>query len=46
VNDSTSVSLAQAYAKAGWNKVYALKGSTIKGAWEEWIKAGYPTESK
>jgi hypothetical protein len=32
--------------KAGYEKVYFLKGATPKGAWEEWTKAKYPTEPK
>jgi len=32
--------------KAGWNKVYYLKGNTPKGAWDEWVNAKYPTEPK
>jgi len=27
--------------RSGFTKVYALKGG-----WEEWLKAGYPTEKK
>jgi rhodanese-related sulfurtransferase len=45
VNDATSVSLTQAYLKAGYDKVYYLKGG-VKGAWDDWVKAGYPTEPK
>jgi rhodanese-related sulfurtransferase len=45
VNDSTSVSLTQAYRKAGYDKVYYLKGG-LRGAWEDWVKAGYPTGPK
>jgi len=45
VNDSTSVSLTQAYIKAGYTKVYALKGG-IKGAWDDWTKAKFPTVPK
>jgi rhodanese-related sulfurtransferase len=46
VNDSTSTSLAQLYAKAGYEKVYYLRGSTPHGAWKDWVKAKYPTEPK
>jgi len=46
VNDSTSVSLTQAMTKAGYEKVYYLKGTTPKGAWEDWTKAKFPTEPK
>ncbi|MGA2108774.1 MAG: hypothetical protein ABSH25_14145 [Syntrophorhabdales bacterium] len=46
MNDSTSVSLTQGYLKAGWTKVYSLRGSTPKGAWDDWVKAKYPTEPK
>jgi rhodanese-related sulfurtransferase len=45
VNDATSVSLTHAYLKAGYEKVYNLKGG-VKGAWDDWVKAGYPTEPK
>jgi hypothetical protein len=34
------------YVKAGWTKVYSLKGSTPRGAWDNWVKAKYPTERK
>jgi len=46
VNDATSVSLTQQFVKAGWSKVYSFKGSTPKGAWDDWVKAKYPTEKK
>jgi len=45
VNDSTSASLAQAYLKAGYEKVYFLKGG-VRGAWNDWVKAEYPMEPK
>jgi hypothetical protein len=32
--------------KAGWDKVYSLKGATIKGAWDDWVKSKYPTDPK
>ena len=35
MNDATSVSLTQAYLKAGYDKVYYLKGSSVKGAWDD-----------
>jgi 3-mercaptopyruvate sulfurtransferase SseA len=41
VNDSTSVSLTQTFLKAGYEKVYYLKGG-----WDDWSKAKYPTERK
>jgi hypothetical protein len=46
VKDSTSVSLAQEYQKAGWKKVYYLKGITLRGAWHDWTDAKYPTSPK
>jgi rhodanese-related sulfurtransferase len=45
VNDATSASLAQAYLKAGYGKVYYMKGG-VRGIWEDWVKAKYPTEPK
>jgi hypothetical protein len=37
--------LTQAYVKAGYEKVYYLKGG-IKGSWDDWVKAKYPTDPK
>jgi len=33
--------LAQQFIEMGFTKVFALKGG-----WNEWIKANYPTEKK
>jgi 3-mercaptopyruvate sulfurtransferase SseA len=33
--------LAQLYTKLGYQKVYALKGG-----WDEWVAAKYPTDPK
>ena len=46
MNDATSVSLTQIFLKTGYEKVYYLKGSTPRGAWDDWVKAKYPTEPK
>jgi len=40
-NEGTSVANAQILREKGYTKVYVLKGG-----WEEWLKAGYPTEKK
>jgi len=40
-NEEVSVPIAQLFMKHGYTKVYALKGG-----WEEWLKACYPTEKK
>jgi len=40
-NEQTSVGIAQLWIRSGYTKVYVLKGG-----WEEWLKAGYPTEKK
>ncbi len=41
LNEGTSISNAQILIEKGYTKVYVLKGG-----WEEWFKAGYPTEKK
>jgi len=33
--------VAQKFIEKGYTKVYALKGG-----WNEWVKAGYPVDSK
>lgn len=40
-NEGTSAGVAQKFIEQGFTKVYVLKGG-----WEEWLKAGYPTEKK
>ncbi len=40
-NEGTSVSIAQSFIVGGFTKVHVLKGG-----WEEWLKANYPTEKK
>ena len=40
-NEGTSAAGAQRLKEKGFTKVYVLKGG-----WEEWLKAGYPTEKK
>ena len=40
-NESFSASVAQFYKKRGFTKVHVLKGG-----WEEWLNAQYPTEKK
>ncbi len=40
-NEATSAPIAQGFIEQGFTKVYVLKGG-----WEEWLKAGYPTEKK
>lgn len=40
-NEQTSVGIAQLWRRLEYTKVYVLKGG-----WEEWLKAGYPTEKK
>ena len=40
-NEGTSTANAQILIAKGYTKVYVLKGG-----WEEWLKAGYPTEKK
>lgn len=40
-NEQTSVGIAQLWIRSGYTKVYVLKGG-----WEEWLRAGYPTEKK
>jgi len=40
-NEGTSAPIAQLFIERGFTKVYVLKGG-----WEEWLKAGYPTEKK
>jgi len=40
-NEQTSVGIAQLWIRLEYTKVYVLQGG-----WEEWIKAGYPTEKK
>jgi len=39
--DATSVRVAQEFMKAGYTKIYVLKGG-----WKAWVKADYPTEKK
>jgi hypothetical protein len=46
VNDNASVSLTPDYVKAGWEKVYYLKGKNPKSGWDDWIEAKYPTAPK
>jgi hypothetical protein len=46
LNDSASVSLTPDYLKAGWGKVYHLKGKSPKSGWDDWVEAKYPTEPK
>jgi rhodanese-related sulfurtransferase len=41
LREATSARMAQEFMKNGYPKAYALKGG-----WEEWQKAGYPTENK
>jgi len=41
VNEATSASVALQFMMRGYKKVYALKGG-----WEEWKAANYPTEPK
>ncbi len=40
-DETTSTANAQILISKGYSKVYVLKGG-----WEEWLKAGYPTEKK
>ena len=40
-NEGTSTANAQILIEKGYTKAYVLKGG-----WEEWLKAGYPTEKK
>ncbi len=40
-NEGTSTANAQILVEKGYTKVYVLKGG-----WEEWLEAGYPTEKK
>ena len=40
-NEEISIANAQILIEKGYSKVYVLKGG-----WEEWLKAGYPTEKK
>ena len=40
-NEQTSAAVAQCMKEKGFTKVYVLKGG-----WEEWFKANYPTEKK
>ena len=40
-NERTSAANAQDLREKGYTKVYVLKGG-----WEEWLKANYPTEKK
>ena len=40
-NEEISAPIAQQFIEQGFTKVYVLKGG-----WEEWLKAGYPTEKK
>ena len=40
-NEQTSIGIAQLFIRLEYTKVYVLKGG-----WEEWLKAGYPTEKK
>jgi len=40
-NEETSAPIARLFIELGFTKVFALKGG-----WEEWLKAGYPTEKK
>ena len=41
LNEGTSTANAQILIEKGYTKVYVLKGG-----WEEWFNAGYPTEKK
>lgn len=41
LNEATSIANAQHLLGMGYTKVFVLKGG-----WEEWLKAGYPTEKK
>ena len=41
LNEETSAAIAQLFISLGFTKVYVLKGG-----WEEWLKANYPTEKK
>ena len=41
LNEVTSTANAQILIAKGYTKVYVLKGG-----WEEWLKANYPTEKK
>jgi len=41
LNEATSIANAQHLLGMGYTQVYVLKGG-----WEEWLKAGYPTEKK
>jgi rhodanese-related sulfurtransferase len=40
-NEEISAPIAQLFTERGFTKVYVLKGG-----WEEWLKAEYPTEKK
>ncbi len=40
-NEGTSAANAQILKEKGYTKAYVLKGG-----WEEWLKANYPTEKK
>ena len=40
-NEKISIRNAQNLIEKGYSKVYVLKGG-----WEEWLKAGYPSEKK
>jgi rhodanese-related sulfurtransferase len=41
VDEATSARAARALMERGFTKVYALKGG-----WNEWLEAGYPTAPK
>jgi len=41
VSEGTSASVALQFIGKGYTKVYALKGG-----WNEWVKADFPTENK
>jgi rhodanese-related sulfurtransferase len=41
LNEGTSASVALQMMEKGYTKVYALKGG-----WNEWVKAKFPTEKK
>ncbi len=40
-NETTSIANAQILIAKGYTKVYVLKGG-----WDEWVEANYPTEKK
>ncbi len=41
LNEGSSTANAQILIEKGYTKIYVLEGG-----WEEWLKAGYPTEKK